>query len=137
MADNDTPTRAASNGAATTARRTAAKARRKIQEIADDMEDAVAPDAETLENQVSQLRSDIGSIASTLSRMGTTAGHELRNQAQAQADGLQARGQSAINYAQDEFGAIEKQLKDTIREKPLTAVAGALAAGFILAVLTR
>ena len=142
MADNDTPSRA-SNGsgahssAATTARRTATKARRKIQEIADDVEDAVGPDAETLDNQVAQLRSDIGSIASTLSRMGSTAGNELRNQAQAQADGLQARGQSALNYAQDEFGAIEKQLKDTIREKPLTAVAGALAAGFILAVLTR
>ena len=136
MADNDTPTRAA-NGAAATARRTAAKARRKITEIADDVEDAVGPDAETLDGQVAQLRADMSSIATTLSRMGSTAGNELKSQAQAQADELTARGQSALNYAQDEFGAIEKQLKDTIREKPLTAVAGAIALGFMLAVITR
>jgi hypothetical protein len=42
-----------------------------------------------------------------------------------------------IESAQDEFNAFEKQIKDTIREKPLTAVAGALALGFILAVVTR
>lgn len=87
---------------------------------------AVQPEAEDLETQVAQLQSDLKSITATLNRMGVTAGNELR-----------ATGQSAINYAQDEFGALEKQLKDTIREKPLTAVASAVAAGFILAVLTR
>ena len=50
---------------------------------------------------------------------------------------LKAQGQSAIEDAQDEFGQIEKQIKDTIREKPLTAVAGAVALGFILAVVSR
>jgi hypothetical protein len=42
-----------------------------------------------------------------------------------------------LESAQDEFSAFEKQIKDTIREKPLTAVAGAIALGFILAVVTR
>lgn len=87
---------------------------------------AVEPDAENLEAQVAQLQSDLKSITNTLNRMGQTAGSELKSS-----------GQSAINYAQDEFGQLEKQLKDTIREKPLTAIASALAAGFILAVLTR
>ena len=87
---------------------------------------AVEPEAENLEDQVAQLQSDLKSITATLNRLGATAGNELRNS-----------GKSAVSYAQDEFEAVEKQLKDTIREKPLTAVAGALAAGFIIAVLTR
>src|SRR5690348_7453922 len=88
-----------------------------------------AHEAETLEGQVAQLQSDLKSITTTLSRMGQTAGSELRSTARAQADDLAARGQSALDHAQDEFGAFEKQIKDTIREKPLTAVAGAVALG--------
>ncbi len=87
---------------------------------------AVEPDAESLEGQVAQLQNDLKSITATLNRMGQTAGSELKSS-----------GQSAISYAQDEFGQLEKQLKDTIREKPLTAVASAVAVGFILAILTR
>ena len=120
MADNDTSTRG--NG-------TAARAHAAADEIADTprrVRAAVEPEAESLEKQVEQLQSDLKSITTTLNRMGQTAGSELKSS-----------GQSAISYAQDEFGQLEKQLKDTIREKPLTAVASALAAGFILAVLTR
>ncbi len=69
--------------------------------------------------------------------MGQTGTAELKATASARADDIAARGQSALGYAQDEFGAFEKQIKDTIREKPLTAVAGAVALGFILAVVTR
>ena len=136
MADNnDTPARSASNGhagtsatrsAASKARASAATARRRVQEISEDLEDAVGDDAATLEDQVSQLRSDIRSIASTLTNIGQTGASELKSQ-----------GQSALDYAQDEFGAIEKQVRDTIRERPLTAIASAVAAGFILAVITR
>jgi ElaB/YqjD/DUF883 family membrane-anchored ribosome-binding protein len=92
---------------------------------------------ENLEAQVAQLQSDLKSITTTLSRMGQTAGNELRTTAKARADELATRGQSALDTAQDEFGAFEKQIKDTIREKPLTAVAGAVALGFVLAVITR
>ena len=92
---------------------------------------------ENLEAQVAQLQSDLRSITTTLGRMGQSAGNELKTTAKARADDLAARGQSALDTAQDEFGAFEKQIKDTIREKPLTAVAGAIALGFILAVITR
>jgi ElaB/YqjD/DUF883 family membrane-anchored ribosome-binding protein len=92
---------------------------------------------ETLEAEVAQLKADLKSITNTLTRMGQTAGNELKSTAATRADELAARGKSAVDYAQDEFGALEKQIKDTIREKPLTAVAGAVALGFILAVLTR
>ena len=47
------------------------------------------------------------------------------------------QGQQAGEEVQDEFGQLEKQIKDTIRDKPLTAVAGAIALGYILAVVSR
>ncbi|MEO8756713.1 MAG: hypothetical protein ABI398_03015 [Devosia sp.] len=92
---------------------------------------------ENLESQVKQLQSDLHSITTTLGRMGQSAGDEIKTTARARAEDLAARGQSALDSAQDEFGAFEKQIKDTIRDKPLTAVAGAIALGFVLAVITR
>ena len=96
-----------------------------------------AHEEENLEAQVAQLQSDLKSITTTLGRMGQSAGNELKSTAKAGADELASRGQSALDTAQDEFGAFEKQIKDTIRDKPLTAVAGAIALGFVLAVITR
>ena len=50
---------------------------------------------------------------------------------------LVSSGQHAVDGVTDEFGHMEKQIKDAIREKPLTAVAGAVALGFLLAMISR
>lgn len=113
-----TPARRAANGAARPRR--AARAR-----------------SDDLEAQVAQLQSDLKTITSTLTRMGENKVGEVRSTAKQQAAALKDKGEELIESAQDEFGAIEKQIKDTIREKPLTAVAGAIALGFVLAVITR
>lgn len=93
--------------------------------------------SDDLEAQVSQLQADLKTITNTLTRMGENKVGEVRTTAKQQAAALKDKGEELIENAQDEFGAIEKQIKDTIREKPLTAVAGAVALGFILAVITR
>ena len=93
--------------------------------------------ADDLEAQVEQLQADIKSITHTLSRMGELSVDEVKSRARTQAANLVDRGKSAVSEAQDEFSQIEKQIKDTIRDKPLTAVAGAIALGFVLAVVTR
>jgi ElaB/YqjD/DUF883 family membrane-anchored ribosome-binding protein len=98
---------------------------------------ALHVDTDSLEAQVSQLQSDLKSVTTTLSRMGQSAGQQLKSEAGRQAHELADRGQSAIESAQDEFGAVERQVKDMIREKPLTAVFGAMALGFMIAVITR
>jgi ElaB/YqjD/DUF883 family membrane-anchored ribosome-binding protein len=92
---------------------------------------------EDLESQLEQLQDEIRSITDTLGRMGKTTVKEARSTAQRGAQDLADRGQSMLSSAQDEFNSIEKQLKDTIRDKPLTAVMGAIAVGFVIAVLTR
>ena len=90
-----------------------------------------------LEAQIEQLQADLKGIASTLATLAESKVEEAQSLAKREVKHAVKAGQSALEDAQDEFGALEKQLKDTIREKPLTAVAGAVALGFILAVVSR
>ncbi|MGV3577307.1 MAG: DUF883 family protein [Devosia sp.] len=90
-----------------------------------------------LEAQVSQLQSDLKSITETLRKLTGEKAVEVRDIAETEFRHLKRRGQHMVEEAQDQAGEYEQQLKDTIREKPLTAVATALGIGFVLALLTR
>ena len=90
-----------------------------------------------LEDQVERLQNDLKAIAATLASMADAKVSEARGVAKSEVKQLVKQGQSAVGDIQDEFGHMEKQIKDTIREKPLTAVAGAIAMGFVLALITR
>lgn len=90
-----------------------------------------------LEDQISQLQADLKSITETLGKLTNEKAGEVKDIAKTEIAALKRRGQTMIDDAQDQAGEIEKQLKDTIREKPLTAVASALGIGFVLALLTR
>ena len=61
----------------------------------------------------------------------------MRDAAKGQARNLQHQGQQVVDEVQDQASAMEQQLKDTIRDKPLTAVASAVGIGFLLALLMR
>jgi len=90
-----------------------------------------------LEAQIAQLRSDLKGITETLGKLSGEKVGEARALAKTEMRHLQAKGQQMLDEAQDQVGEAEKQLKDTIREKPLTAVAAAAGIGFIFALLTR
>lgn len=90
-----------------------------------------------LSAQVHQLQDDLKSIAATLASLAEDKVNDAQKVARREVKNLARTGQSAVEDVQDEFGQLEKQIKDTIREKPLTAVAGAIALGFVLAVVSR
>ena len=90
-----------------------------------------------LEAQVAQLQADIKAISDTLGKLSGEKVGEARAVATNEVKQLQARGQHLLDDAQDQVTQAEKQLKDTIREKPLTAVAAAAGIGFVFALLTR
>jgi ElaB/YqjD/DUF883 family membrane-anchored ribosome-binding protein len=135
MADSDTTTESRANGAArsatATAARTATAAANRTRRAASRAK------SDDLEAQVAQLQNDLKSIAQTITRLGENKVGEVRGMAKSRAAELRGRGEELVESAQDEFNAFERQIKDTIREKPLTAVAGALALGFLIAVITR
>ena len=90
-----------------------------------------------LESQVAQLQDDLKSITETLKKLTEEKAGEVTDIAKAEFRQLKRRGQHMIEDVQDQAGEYEQQLKDTIREKPLTAVAAAAGIGFVLALLTR
>jgi len=92
---------------------------------------------EQLEDQIAQLQSDLKGIAATLAKLSSAKVDEVKNVAKSEAANLQRQGQHVVEDVQDQVGELEQQLKDKIREKPLTAVASAIGIGFILALLSR
>ncbi|CAN7642361.1 hypothetical protein ASC89_20305 [Devosia sp. Root413D1] len=121
--------------------RTAAAAKAPARRAANGPRRAAARQSQSREDdlsaQVQQLQSDLKSIAATLASLAEDKVHDAQKLAKREVKNLANSGQSAIEDVQDEFGQLEKQIKDTIREKPLTAVAGAIALGFVLAVVSR
>jgi ElaB/YqjD/DUF883 family membrane-anchored ribosome-binding protein len=92
---------------------------------------------EQLEAQIAQLQADLKGIASTLAKLTNDKVNEAKDVAKSEALNLQLKGQHVLEDVQDQAGELEQQLKDRIREKPLTAVASAVGIGFILALLSR
>lgn len=90
-----------------------------------------------LEDQIEQLQDDVRAIARTLTRMGEDKVKDAQRYAKGEYKNLLHQGQSIAGEVTDEFEAVEKQVKDTIRARPLTAMASAIGIGFLLAVLTR
>ena len=119
-----TPDLAPTRTPAAAARRTANRANASVKEA-------------QLEDQIAALQSDLKAIAATLAKLGNDKVSEVRDVAKSEARHLQRQGQNVLDDVQDQAGALEQQLKDTIREKPLTAVASAIGIGFVLALLSR
>lgn len=92
---------------------------------------------DSLEAQVAQLQKDLKAIAGTIAGMAESRVAETRDTAEHEVKHLVRSGQHAVEGLQDEIGQMEKQVKDAIRRRPLTAVAGAVAAGFVIAMLSR
>ena len=112
---------------------------RKVTTAAHAAEDTIAtPRTEQqLEQQVTQLQNDLRDIAATLAQLTGDKVSEARGIAETEVHRLKRQGQNALDEVQGQAGALEQSLKQTIREKPFTAVASALGMGFILALLSR
>ena len=120
-----------------TPRRSTANGARRASAAASRAAVAASSREDELSEQISQLQSDMKAIAQTLAGLAEDKVNEAQSLAKREAKNAVRAGQQAVEEVQDEFGQLEKQIKDTIRDKPLTAVAGAIALGYILAVVSR
>ncbi len=128
---------APTRSAAPTPRRSAANGSRRASAAARAAAASAASREDELGEQIAQLQSDMKAIAHTLAGLAEDKVNEAQSVARREVKNVTRAGQHAIEDAQDEFGQLERQIKDTIREKPLTAVAGAIALGYVLAVVSR
>mgnify|MGYP001552758457 CR=1 FL=1 len=92
---------------------------------------------ENLEAQVSRLQEDIKAIGASLAKLSDQKVAQARSTAKTQYRSLMKSGQSVVDDLGEQVEAYEGQLVEAIREKPLTAVAGAIGIGFLIAVLSR
>lgn len=92
---------------------------------------------EQLEAQIKSLQDDIKNIGSLLGKLSNEKVGEARAAATKEYHQVVEAGQQVLGGVSDQATALEKQLKSTIREKPLTAVAAAAGIGFVLALLMR
>ncbi|MDR3473877.1 MAG: DNA gyrase subunit B [Devosia sp.] len=91
----------------------------------------------SLEDQLSQLQDDVKAIAASLSKLSESKISAARSNAKAQYNSIVKSGQSVADEVTDQMSAYEGQLVEAIRERPLTAVAGAIGVGFLIALLSR
>jgi len=90
-----------------------------------------------LEEQISKLQADLKDIAASIAKLSSDKISEARDAASGEVRHLRRQGQHLVDDVQSQAGEMEQQLKDTIREKPLTAVASAVGIGFLLALMSR
>lgn len=90
-----------------------------------------------LEKDIQQLRSDMAQLISHLKDMGGQSGEAARKAAGERIEQLRGQGEAAFNSVKDSSQELEKELVRTVRERPITSLALAVGAGFLLALATR
>jgi ElaB/YqjD/DUF883 family membrane-anchored ribosome-binding protein len=92
---------------------------------------------ESLEDQIEKLQDDIKSIGASLAKLSENKVSEARAGAKTQYKSLVKSGRHVVDDLSDQMNTYEGQVTDAIRERPLTAVAGAIGIGFLIALLSR
>ncbi|MCO5059386.1 MAG: hypothetical protein M9905_16210 [Rhizobiaceae bacterium] len=93
--------------------------------------------ADDLEADLAKLRADIAQLKKDLAAAGEQSYRTAKRAAYDGADQLRAQGEATLADIKASAREIEDQLGRTVREKPLTSLAMAAGAGFILALLAR
>jgi ElaB/YqjD/DUF883 family membrane-anchored ribosome-binding protein len=91
----------------------------------------------SLEDQITQLQNDVKAIAASLTKLSEDKIAEARSSAKTQYKNLVKSGHDVADELTEQVNVYEGQLVEAIRERPLTAVAGAIGVGFLIALLSR
>ncbi|HHZ08688.1 MAG TPA: DUF883 family protein [Rhizobiales bacterium] len=93
--------------------------------------------ARDLEADIAQLKADIEKLAEQLRITGRHSYGAARRMAAEGRERALSEGEAAIENLRSTAGDLERQLVDTVRQKPMTALAVAAGIGFLLALLSR
>ncbi|MGN6101320.1 MAG: DUF883 family protein [Devosia sp.] len=110
--------------------------------MADDISTAAAEarsrvEEQSLQEQITKLQDDIKAIGASLAKLSDAKVSEARATARARYHTLKSSGQQVVDDLGEQVNAYEGQLAEAIRERPLTAVAGAIGIGYLIALLSR
>lgn len=86
---------------------------------------------------IARLRDDMAKLASDIAALGQRSVKTARRAATERAEEMRAQGEITMEEWRASAKDMEQQLADTVREKPITALAIAAGVGFLAALLTR
>lgn len=90
-----------------------------------------------LEDEIEQLKAEIANLAKQFQTVSEHSYGTARRAATEGVSQLRAQGAEAIENLRGSASDFEKQLADTVREKPVTALAVAAGIGFLFALMSR
>lgn len=92
---------------------------------------------EDLKAEITKLRQELSDLAKHVSTIGDKSARTARQAAGKKAEELRAQGEAAFGELRESALDYEKQLTDTVRKKPVTALAIAAGVGFVFALMAR
>lgn len=93
--------------------------------------------ARDLEADIAQLKADIEKLAEQLRLTGRHSYGAARRMAAEGSERAWSEGEAAIETLRSTASDLERQVVDTVRQKPMTALAIAAGIGFLFALLSR
>lgn len=97
-----------------------------------------------VEDQLSDLRSDIASLAQLVSKRGSKAGsmlssraHDVRGQAESGFADVMDGAEHLLSDLRHRYASTERQVRHTVREHPLATVGALAAIGIAVLALSR
>ncbi|PZU23196.1 MAG: DUF883 domain-containing protein [Shinella sp.] len=90
-----------------------------------------------LQQQLEQIRKDVAALAETIAALAAGKAEEVKAQAYKAGNDAAEASVHALDAARDQVCAVQSDLEERIRAKPLKALGIAAGLGFVLAVLTR
>lgn len=94
-------------------------------------------ETDELKAEIAKLRKELSDLAKHVSEVGDMSARTARKAATAKAEELRKQGEAAFEDLRESALGYEKQLTDSVREKPVTSLAIAAGVGFVLALLAR
>lgn len=93
--------------------------------------------AEDLAADIEQLKADIAKLTELLQETGQHSYGAARRAAAEGVDQLKAQGEAAMESLRASANDFERQISDSVREKPMTSLAIAAGVGYLFALLAR
>lgn len=96
-------------------------------------------DADTAEvsAQLAQLREDLANLAGSVKALGVGVSSEVKARATRVADEALAAGEETVDNVRNEIQSINDNLVYQVQKNPLQSLGIAVAAGFLIALVTR
>ncbi len=94
-------------------------------------------DAADVAAQLTQLREDLANLAGSVKALGVGVSSEVKARATRVADDALAAGEETVDNVRHEIQSLNDNLTYQVQKNPLQSLGIAVAAGFLIALVTR